>query len=46
MIIIATNLNICDIIDFTNLIKDKTCFTNNHQAYIDVILTNKPNSIH
>ena len=32
----------CDVFDFTNLIKDKTCFTKNHQSSIDVILTNKP----
>ena len=32
----------CDVFDFTNLIKDKTCFTKTHQSSIDVILTTKP----
>ena len=34
----------CDIFSFKNLIKDKTCFTHNHQSSIDIILTNKPRS--
>ena len=32
----------CDIFSFKNLIKDKTCFTYNHQSSIDIILPNKP----
>ena len=36
--------NVCDIFDFSNLIKKATCFTKNAlPTLIDVILTNKPN---
>ena len=36
--------NVCDIFDFSNLIKKATCFTKDAlPTLIDVILTNKPN---
>ena len=32
----------CEYFKLTNLVKSKTCFTNNHNSTIDLILTNKP----
>ena len=35
--------DICDIFDFTNMIKTETCFTKNGKpSLVDVILTNQP----
>ena len=37
-------MNICDSFNFTNLIKEQTCFTKNgSHSLIDVILTNNSN---
>ena len=32
----------CDLVNLTNLIKSKTCFTKNHKTLIDLFLTNTP----
>ena len=32
----------CDLINLTDLIKSKTCFTKNHKPFIDFFLTNTP----
>ena len=34
----------CGVFSLNNLINKNTCYTNNHQSSIDVILTNKPRS--
>ena len=34
----------CDTFNLTNLVKSKTCFMNNHESTIDLILTIKPRS--
>ncbi|CAG2195891.1 unnamed protein product [Mytilus edulis] len=37
-------INMCDVFDFTNIVKKATCFTKNAlPTLLDVILTNKPN---
>ena len=36
----------CDLFNFTNLIRNETCFTRDHKSTIDLILTNKPKSFH
>ena len=38
----AKLISFCDVSGFTNLVKNKTCFTKNHSSSIDVMLTNKP----
>ena len=34
----------CGTFSFTNLVKFKTCYTNNHKSTIDLFLSNKPRS--
>ena len=35
----------CDTFNLTNLVKPETCLMNNHKLTIDLILTNKPQSL-
>ena len=34
----------CNLFDLTNLVREVTCWTNNHRSTIDLILTNRPDS--
>ena len=34
----------CDLLNLTNLVRNKTCFTRDHKSTVDLILTNKPKS--
>ena len=36
--------SVCDVFGLFNLVKSKTCFTENHSSSIDVVLTNRPRS--
>ena len=36
----------CDLFNFTNLIRNETCFPRDHKSTIDLILTNKPKRFH
>ena len=38
--------DLCDVFDFTNMVKDKTCFMSTQGSSIDAMLTNKPKSFY